>query len=276
MKAIIAVSDLHIGSTVGLCLPEMQVVDGGTYAANPFQLTLYKNWLNFWGEYVPAFTRRARKRVLVINGDVIDGVHHNTVNILSNSLEVQEAAAIRVIKDIRRICPVKIDELHFVAGTEAHAGQAGECERRIAKETGGAPDGGGEYAPFQRWMEVDGTLFQFAHAIGTTSSAAYESSAPMRELVSSLVEAAQWGRPLPDVLVRSHRHRFIEVPIPTERGRIRLVVTPGWQLRTPFVERVDRMRMPHIGGVVFQVEGEKVCQVREKLYLLPEPEAIRI
>jgi hypothetical protein len=276
MKAIIAISDLHIGSTVGLCPTSVRVVDGGTYSPNPFQKTLYKYWCNFWKVYVPQTIEGATKVILVVNGDIIDNVHHFTVNILSNSIQVQEAAAIKTLKKIRELCPIKIDEIYFVAGTEAHSGAAAECERRIAIALDGLPDTSGDVLPFQRWMDVNGTKFHFAHTISTTSSAAYESSAPMRELVASMVEATQWGRQMPDVLVRSHRHRFIEVPIPTTKGRIRVVVTPGWQLRTPFVEKIDRMRMPHIGGVVFLVEKDKVCQVKEKMYPLPEPKATKI
>jgi hypothetical protein len=274
LKAVIAISDLHVGSTVGLCPPKVTVIDQGTYLPNQFQKTLYKYWCNFWKEYVPKLTEGAEKTILVVNGDVIDNVHHNTVNILSNSIQVQ--AAILVLKDIYRLCPVPINELYFVAGTEAHSGFAAESERRIADKAGGLPDESGDIMPFQRWMDVNGTIFHFAHTIGVTSSAAYESSAPMRELVASMVEATQWDRPMPDVLVRSHRHRFIEVPLPTTRGRIRAVITPGWQLKTPFTERIDRMRMPHIGGVVFLVEKDKSCQVKEKMYPLPEPKPTKI
>jgi hypothetical protein len=276
MKSIIVISDLHVGSTVGLCPPQVSVVDRGTYECNKFQEALYHYWQDFWKIFVPRAVKGSKKVVLIINGDVIDNVHHETVNILSNSIEVQESAAVSILNGIRSLCPVKIHEIYMVAGTEAHAGRAAESERRIAKAIGAIPDETGEHTPYQRWLDVDGTIVHFAHTIGTTSSAAYESSAPMRELVASMVEAAQWGRPMPDILVRSHRHRFIEVPIPTEGGRIRVVVTPGWQLRTPFVERVDRMRMPHIGGVVFQLGEEHSCQVKEKLYPLPDPKPVQI
>ena len=94
-------------------------------------------------------------------------------------------------------------------------------------------------------------------------------------MVTGLVEAAQWGSKLPTVFVRSHRHRFIEIPLVHERGRIRIVVTPGWQLKTPYVERRDRMRMPHVGGVVFIVE-EGTCLVKEKLYKMPKPQSIKV
>lgn len=275
MKAVISISDLHIGSTTGICLESVDTVDKGEYRGNKYQRTLLKYWRNFWKVVVPEYTSGASKIVLEINGDIIDGVHHNTVNILSNSWAVQEQAAIELLQDARDLCPVKIDEIYIVKGTEVHTGPAGESEERIAKAIGAVPNEIGEYASYQWWLKVDDVPFQFAHHIGVTSSAAYESSAPMRELVAALVEAAQWGQILPRVVERSHRHRFIPVAIPSRYGRIHAIITPGWQLRTPFVERIDRMRMPHIGGIVYRVEGEHI-DVWEKIYQLPGPKPLAI
>jgi hypothetical protein len=261
---------------MGLCLPGARLIDGGTYGLNKFQQTLLKYWRHFWSVYVPGECEGAESVTVVINGDAIDGIHHGTVNIFSNDIGVQEAAAVAAIQSIYKLCPLPITHLYMVIGTEVHTGPAGQSEKRVADTVHAEPDEAGDIVPYQRWIYVDKVLFQFAHHIGTTSSAAYESSAPMREMVAGLVEASQWGRPLPDVFVRSHRHRFIEVPLPTKEGRrIRAVITPSWQLRTPFVERIDRMRMPHIGGVVFKVEG-KECLVKERLYPLPDPKPTRL
>lgn len=276
MKAVIAISDMHIGSTVGLCPPQgVEVADKGLYKPNKFQRTLWKYWVNFWTKYVPAAAAGAEKVILVINGDSIDGVHHKTVNIVSSSWDAQEWAAKTIINEAVAMCPVDIDGIYVVKGTDAHVDIAGQSEDRIARAVGAVPNEIGEPASYQWWIDVDGVLFQFAHHIGVTSSAAYESSAPMREMVAGLVEAAQWDRQMPDVIVRSHRHRFIPISIPSIRGRIHSVITPAWQLRTPFVQRIDRMRMPHIGGVVFTVEDNR-CQILERLYLLPEQKPVRV
>ena len=260
---------------MGLCPPKTEVVDHGTYLPNKYQKTLWKYWKHYWSNYVPSMVAGCEKVILVINGDVLDGVHHNTVNLLTNSWAMQETAAAQTLRTIQHLCPIKIDATYMVKGTEVHVGTNGESEDRIAEMIGAEPNELGERASYQLWLTVDKVPFQFAHHIGVTSSAAYESSAPMRELVAALVEAAQWGANVPRVVVRSHRHRFIEVPIPSQYGRIRCVITPGWQLRTPFVERIDRMRMPHIGGVIFFVEGDR-CQVEEKIYPLPGPKPIQI
>lgn len=273
MKSVIVVSDTHIGSNAGLCPPSgFMLPDDNRYLPNKFQETTWRYWTHFWNKWVPKTIGKSKKVVVVINGDLIDGVHHETVNIMSTSLEYQQAAAIEVIKEIDQY-----DGLYIVRGTEVHAGKGAASEEMIARAVKSEPcvKESNQLTDYQLWLNVNDVPFQIAHHIGVTSSAAYETSAPMRELVAALVEASQWGRPMPRVVVRSHRHRFVPISIPSIHGRIRCVITPGWQLRTPHVERIDRMRMPHIGGVIFKVEDDQ-CQEIEKIYPLPSPNAIQI
>lgn len=207
---------------------------------------------------------------VVLNGDVIDGNHHQAVDLLAN-VGTQEQIAVALLRPI-----VNRYRTYMVRGTEVHGGKSDQNTESIARQLGCELDEVGNNSVWQLWLDVDNVIFQFAHHIGTTNSAAYETSAPMRELVSGLVEASQWDQRLPDVMVRSHRHRFIPVSIPRSVDRdIQLIVTPAWQLRTPHVERIDRMRLPHIGGVVFLVE-DGICQVKKKIYEMPKPNLIRI
>ena len=269
---IVCVSDLHVGSSTGLCPPDGHVLpDGNRAMPSPFQAWLWKCWQHFWGDVVAPWLDRADKTALVLNGDLVDGNHHNTINLMSNSPQCQE----RTCADLLKPIAAKFGARHVVRGTEAHVQPGAQSDERIGELINAEKDEAGNFSTWQLWLDAGGEIFQFAHHIGTTSSAAYESSAPMREMVAGLVEAAQWGQPLPTVFVRSHRHRFIEVPVVSANGRIRIVITPAWQLRTPFTERIDRMRLPHIGGVVFVVEDER-CQVLEKLYQLPAPKIVNL
>jgi hypothetical protein len=265
---IVAISDLHVGSSTGLC-PAAGIAgpDGTKHMPSKFQEFLWECWTHFFKTEFERICKKVKKTVLVVNGDLVDGSHHNTINLMTNSIQCQERAAADLLKEVAG----KFSRVYVVRGTEAHVQPGAQSDERIGELIGAEKDEGGDYSRWQLWLDGSGVLFQFAHHIGTTSSAAYESSAPMRELVAGLVEAAQWGSKLPQVMVRSHRHRFIPVAIPSESGRIQIVITPAWQLRTPFVERIDRMRLPHIGGVFFIVEDNE-CQVKEKLYRLPLPQ----
>jgi hypothetical protein len=265
-KAIVAVSDEHIGSLSGLMPAEIKLDSGSILKPSAVQNMLLEFWNHFWWEFVPRVTKGCKDIMVVDNGDVIDGNHHNAVDLIPN-IKDQRRAAKELLQPIRNKY-----KMAMVRGTEAHGGISEQDTEQLAMDLDCIEDRStGNRSWYQFWVECSGVLFQFAHHIGTTSSAAYETSAPMRELVAGLVESAQWGQRLPDVFVRSHRHRYIPVSIPAQGDRdISLYITPAWQLRTPHTERIDRMRLPHIGGVIFICEDGK-CQVIKKLYEMPKP-----
>lgn len=254
------ISDLHTGSAMGMCpLEGYSLDDGGCYMPSIAQQELGKAWNTMKEDNKKI---KAKKRVLIVNGDVVDGVHHNTVALATNNIQTQESAAVQLLTGLAS----SYDKVFMTRGTEAHVGSSGQSEERVAKAVGAEkhPDTG-NHASWQWWFDVDGFVLNVAHHIGTTSSAAYESSAVMREMVAALVEAGQWEQRMPDILVRSHRHRYIELAIPSSKGKIIALVTPGWQLRTPFVERIDRMRLPHIGCINLLFKDNS-CQVKEKIF----------
>jgi hypothetical protein len=267
MKAIICIADTHVGSLSGLCPDYGFRLDGGAqFVPNRFVKEMWKVWLHFWKEYVPKVTKGADEVIVVHNGDIIDGNHHQAVDLIPNVAD-QEAAAIQLFKPI-----ADRYKFYMIRGTEAHCEKSNQSTERIAKALGCVKDETIDSSSWwQLWIDIEGVVHQFAHHIGTTSSATYESSAPMRELVAGLVEAAQWGSPMPDVVTRSHRHRYISVEIPSYKGSIKAVITPAWQLRTPNIERIDRMRIAHIGGVIYLNE-EKECQIKHIIYQIQPPQ----
>lgn len=259
-KLLLVISDLHVGSTAGLC-PRggLQCDDGVIVPPSNNQVELVKAFDDL--VLTALAVKNVGSRALICNGDLVDGFHHNTVAITTNNIDRQEAGAIEILSEIAG----KFDKVYINRGTEAHVGQSGQSEERIARMIGAEKNEQGNYSSYQTWLDVDGVIFNIAHHIQTTSSAAYESSAVMRELTAAMVEAGQWKQHTPDVLIRSHRHRYSQVIIPSWRGEIRAAVTPGFQLRTPFVERIDRMRLPHIGGLIILVEDGQ-CQIIPKIY----------
>src|SRR5436305_14702313 len=112
-------SDHHAGSTIGLCPPRLLLDDGGEYLASKSQLWLWECWTAYWQQVEE--TRRANKAKLyaVFNGDLVDGNHHGTTQILSGNQNAQAAAVDAYLKIPLALKPNK---LFFVRGTEAHAG----------------------------------------------------------------------------------------------------------------------------------------------------------
>lgn len=267
---LVVVSDIHAGCRLALCPPEgVPVDDGGIYKPSPFQKKLWKFWRIFWDEFVPEATRREQYAV-VINGDVVEGVHHRATTQISHNLEDQAEIAYRILEPIAEKCKGRF---WMVRGTEAHVGASGLEEERLAKRLGAVRNKEGQYARYDLWKSVGPKLVHLLHHIGSTGSQAYEATAVHKELVESFAESARWGRKPPDVIVRSHRHRHIETTIATgdshNTGRAIAVVTPAWQGKTPFAWKVPgaRLSTPQFGGVVIRYAHGELF-VRSKVWTI--------
>jgi hypothetical protein len=214
-------------------------------------------WEEFWGEFVPEAVKGEPFGV-IHNGDAIDGTHHDGTTQISHNLEDQENIAYTCLKPVVEACEGRY---WHIRGTEAHVGKSGRAEEALARRLGAIPNQEGQYARYDLWKKIGerADLVHCLHHIGTTSSSAHEASAVNAELAAEFVEAARFGRQAPTVVCRSHRHRCIEVSIPTQAVKEKTitskaigVVTPCWQAKTPYVWKIAgaRLTTPQFGGIV--------------------------
>ena len=273
-RNLIVFSDTHCGCKVGLAHPSGIALDGGgTYLPSAFQRKMWALWREFWDDWVPEVTR-GEPFDLVHNGDAIDGVHHNSTTQISHNLEDQQRIAEAVLAPVVAQCKASGGTYYHIRGTEAHVGKSGEYEERLARTLGAKPNAEGQYARYDLWKRV-GTptkrsaapLVHLLHHIGTTASAAHEASAVNAELTAEYVEAARWHREPPDFVVRSHRHRSIAVDLNSARGYAAGIVTPAWQLKTPYVWKVPGARIsePQLGGILIR-QGDEEFFYRRKVW----------
>lgn len=284
IRNLIVVSDLHAGCQFGLCPPTPQHLDGGGwYMPSENQIKTWSWWASFWRDWVPMVVKGEPFAVL-INGDTTDGVHHNSTTQISHNLNDQKTIAKRCLEPIVAQCG---GNFYMIRGTECHAGKSGENEETLAEELGTIPevigtDSAGKeiknYARWAMWIELGQALVHATHHIGTTSSTAYESSAPMSELQNAFSEAGRWGERAPDVIIRSHRHRSIVVEIPIKTGYGICAITPGWQLKTPLVHRIagGRLTTPQFGGILVRAGDEDPIYVRSKIWNIQRPPTVRL
>lgn len=254
IENVVTISDIHAGCKLAVMGQKAKLDDGGFYTPSRFQKELYRHWKNFWTEYIPIATKKG-DYVVVLNGDAIDGVHHNSTTQISHNINDQ----IQIAYDL--LAPVldnkKCKQVFMIRGTEVHVGKSGKDEETLANMLGCKPNSEGQssrYDMYLRFGKNDRFLIHTSHHVGTTNSAAYESTAPFREIVEAYNEAGRWGDTPPDVIIRSHRHRNIEIKVPSKNGSAIVVCTPAWQLKTPFVYRgaMGRTSTPQIGGCVIR------------------------
>lgn len=262
---LIIVSDLHCGCRLGLCPPQISLDDGAIYKHTPLQADIWKRWQYFWEQWVPVVTK-GEPYGIAINGDALDGVHHNAVTQITNNLTDQARIA--------KVCilPIIRDEMcrfyYHLRGTEAHVGASGQMEERLAAELNAEPDEDGRHARWELKVEIGTGLIHMTHHIGTASP-----TTVYKELQEAFMESARWGQRCPDVICRSHVHRHIETRIQTDRGFATSFTTPGWQAKTPFVYRLlgGRQTLPQIGGCIIRAGDEDHIYTRYRLWNLRSP-----
>ena len=274
MNIDIVVSDLHCGCQLGLCPPEgMKLDEGGRYEPSEFQRIMWTYWLEFWNEWVPTVTTGEPYNI-VLNGDIIDGVHHHSTHQISHNIKDQETLAYAIMEPIVAACP---GNYYQIRGTGVHDGEAGVSAERVARQLGAVPNKIGQHARYELWKYLGPdkhSLIHYLHHIGTTGSSAYEATAVYKELAEAFVEAGRWEDRAPNAIVRSHRHRNIKTEAPSAHGRAFCVVTPAWQGKTPFTHRIPgaRQSQPQFGGIMLRVSDEGELYERSYVKHLDRPE----
>jgi hypothetical protein len=252
------VSDLHAGSTVALCPPSIHLDDGGTYHASKAQRWLWDRWKDYW-ERVEQTRRRLNATLIhVFNGDLTEGDHHRTTQILSGNPTAQAA----VVNEVLRVpLAQKPSAIAIVRGTEAHVGPSAAFEERIA--TGLRRDGwpiisDEDVGNDSHWvlpMDIQGVRLNFAHhgKYGTRPST------KMNTVIGLAFDIfnhhALNNRPHPHLAIRSHQHRYADThdAYPT-----RLIQTPAWQLSTAFIHKLNPDAIADVGGLIVTIVDGKL------------------
>lgn len=260
MQRILVLSDLHVGSTVGLWPGEHAVEGGGVYEANEYQQWLYQCWQNMLGE-----VKKLRPQIAIINGDPLQGANMRDGQLITNKVDVQADAALTLLQPLRKM----VKTLYIIRGTECHDGKAAENVEQMAKALRAKADpSSGQGTWWELYLDVGGPVLHFAHHVGCSSVPWYEATVPLRDTLLMLSELWRfYGSEAPNVrmVVRSHRHRYIHVDAPPD---IQVVVTPAWQLRTAFAYKKAASMLPEIGYVLIEWDGKDLV-VKPRIYQLP-------
>lgn len=260
------ISDTHSGCGLALLHPDgIKLDDGSLTKPSTFQLKLWDYWQTFWNEFVPEATR-GEPFFVVHNGDALDGVHHKSTYQLTQNLTIQARIAKKILEPV---VEASQGRYYHIRGTEAHVGKSAADEERLAEELNAIPNKEGQFARYDIWKWCGPKLIHALHHIGTTGSQAYEATAVHKELVESFTEAARWGERPPDLIVRSHRHRYLMTDIATSDGHCMAAVTGAWQGKTPFAWKIPGARLspPQFGGLVVRYAHDEFF-VRPKIWTM--------
>jgi hypothetical protein len=256
-------SDLHAGSTVALCPPEIELDDGGVYKASKVQQWMWQSWGKFWKEVDERRHALDADLYQLFNGDMVDGNHHGTTQIVTGNNNGQAAVVNECLRVPLALSPEKI---WIIRGTDVHVGQSGCTEERIA-------DGlrrdkrpivrealAGTSSHWHARTEIHGWRFDFAHhgRVGTRTWT--KPNVTMNLAADIFAQHAQEDfdanrlPTAPHIAIRSHMHQFVDTG---KAHRTRVIQTPAWQLATSFIHRIAAGSVGEVGGIIVTIEPGK-------------------
>lgn len=229
IRLVVTLSDLHVGSTVGIMPPVLTSGEGNEINANPVQQWFWHCWLEA-AEWIKQLAGDD-PFLLVLNGDLIDGNHHQTTQILTPDAGEQPGWALEVLQPVTS----QAAKIAVVSGTESHVRNA---ERYIGRALGAvtnpAAKGAAKYCWDRFECEAGGKLLVAMHHIGATSRPYLEASQLSIRLGVERQERQRAGHRVPDVLCFGHRHRHGFY----SDGCAMVSVCGAWQALTRFGHKV--------------------------------------
>lgn len=253
---VAVVSDVHAGGTTALCPDTITLDDGGEYHASKAQRWLMQCWRDYWARVAAKRDEIGAELYVVFNGDLVEGDHHKTTQIMSANPNAQAAvlnAAITVP------LALKPDRVFVVRGTEAHVGQSASSEERIAdglrrdkRPVVGDPESG-TASWWHLRMRVHKTLIDITHHGRTGQREHTRTGAAVLHAHDILLAHVKNGHEPPDLCLRAHYHRFNDS---YDACPVRVVTSGAWQLATGYVKKVAPDTLADIGGLIVTVNPD--------------------
>lgn len=257
IAAIALCSDTHAGGTTALMPPAYTTTEGQTIQANRVQSYLWDCWLD-WCAQVKALRAAGAYVYGVHVGDVTEGNHHDTVQILTVDEHDHVSVGVEVMQQFVQHCSLFAQ----VRGTETHVGASSRLETQVVKHFASYKIDRPDNDP-QGWTHqvlrraIAGVNLNAAHHIG---------GGTMRRITSiegavkmHLERCGEYSEPPADYLVRAHKHRKADTGF---AYRTRGMVLPAWQFPTSYVHRVSPDDVPMIGGVIVHIYADGTHEAR--------------
>lgn len=250
-------ADLHINSTLGLCAPQVSLDDGGTYQASKRQRVLYEYYL----DALDIVRRAPGTKIGVFNGDIVEGdtknrsyqvITRNPANILSIAIDLLEPLV------------SLFDRVYWVRGTAAHTGKSSTLEESLAADWDNTVPGDSCSSHYHLRRVISGVYFDICHHGKMSTQYRLKANWGNAKAADTPQDYANLGMRPPDILVRSHVHRYSSSG---DNFRVRAVTTPCFQLATEFIYRIaGENSSPDIGFIYWTIKEAQTWEQTVVLY----------
>ena len=259
---IMAISDGHTGSTMGIMPDSWTLVDGSVKQPNDLQRILLQQWYEDWArvKWLRSMAPGGCRTIVVDVGDQIDGNHHGTTQLVTLAIDEQERMRIRLVKNALMSIDFdkKRDSYFALAGTDAHEGQDGSSSERIIRGILDDPDNGGIYSKQVLRLSVNGVLFEFAHQGVKPNGRIWSRGSNMHShLRHEYLKRLEDDEPMARYMLYGHYHQFEHNSIENQRGETVCdgFVLPTYSFKSYYAQGVAPHAKPDIGmwlGIVYR------------------------
>lgn len=273
---IVPLSDFHSGSNYAL-FPDRfwEGKNGNNHTPTARQKLIHEQFVKFTD--LIAAERKGKRIVTVIDGDAVEGCHHNNVDVCTRDINDQADLHVELINAYKkRVKWQRGDKLYYVLGTETHVS---DVEHEIAEQVGAEqlPDGG--YVANHLELTVNSRTLWFVHEGKRAGTGANEGNGLRNWLRDIYFDSLKARTFPPDVVYSGHVHQpTYNTYIANDDMTFRVlhgVVLPSWQCKTRYAYKVAPVARNHIGGVMQEItaggdirppqfcviEGESVTRV---------------
>lgn len=217
VKLAVVLSDLHVGSTVGLWPEGFVANEGFPIGQNKFQGWLWECWQDC--QKWIAETVGGDPYHLIFNGDMVEGIHHRTLQVMSADVGDQTDAVLMCVGDLVE----RASKTWMVKGTECHTRND---EVRLGRHLNCVRDPSTGQRAFDRLeTDIHGCRIAASHHVPSTIRPYLEASQFSLSLGTEIIEAVRANKKPPRVVIRAHRHKF---GVFTD-GHGMMVVNGAWQ-----------------------------------------------
>lgn len=267
IRKVLVISDTHCGSKLGLCPPNATSVEGDPISQSAENAWVWERWCEFQTQWLPDIIK-GDPYALVLNGDLIEGVHHGGSQVLSNQPADHFLIASLALEPVA----AKAAKVFVILGTETHTGA--HSEHQMAYMLGAEPNGKRHAWP-ELNLQVHGCSCKFVHHMPTSAVDWTRGGGLSRQRAAAQLEAARHGETVPKVVVGGHRHIFDCL---TDQWGMS-IACPPWQVKTRYAEKVATHSRSTVGGVVLDWSGKaegELPQVHARTWAAALPPEIKL
>lgn len=216
------------------------------YGSNA-QVKIYKHLMES-AEYIKK-TYPKHKKVVTFNGDMTEGIHHQTIQLSAPMLDDHVLIHQEIAEEFLARLGFSVkngDELHYVSGTESHTHYV---ESRIAKEFEAY---GAKFHDEAKYRQ-NGKSIWLVHQWVGVGKGHNEGNGIANALKLMYYDALKEGWQMPDVVIGSHFHKSAlgsySQCFKTHFG----IITPSLQMKTSYGHKVSAFQRNDIGLQLVEV-----------------------